>query len=197
MKKKKIIVIVSIGAFLLLAWSPWITKTYAREKIMSRQDFFEVHHFDYPNANFPSDQVGVKWLPFMRFVSTYESGWFVSFFGMAEPDSGIVPFPIGRVSIYVNDVEKSAATIKAFVVSVDGNIAKDIVYEKDNMTATMFVYIPKKEKEQLQNILSKEATDGIVSGAKIFYLADQPKVTKNIEVEIGLVDVRILNSESL
>lgn len=111
MKKKKIIVIVSIAAFFLLAWSPWITTEYAREKIMSRQDFFEVHG-------------------------------------------------------------------------------------KDNAFATMQIHILEEEKFRLEHVLSKEATDGIVSGAKIFSFSEIPKVTKNIGVEIGLIDVKILESEN-
>lgn len=197
MKKKKIIVIVSITAFLLLAWSPWITTGYAREKIMSRQDFFEVHRDVYPNVNFPLDQVQVIWLPFMRFVATYEAGWGVNFLGMTRPDKETVPFPIGRVSVYVNDIEKSTQAIKAFVISVNGGITQDFVYEKDNASATMQIHILEEEKLRLENVLSKEATDDIVSGSKIFFFNEVPKVTKNIEVEIGLVDVRILNNESL
>ena len=75
MKKRLIFIITGLIIIGLLMWAPWITPNYARTKVMSSTSFKEIH------PNLPETQVYVPWLPFFRFVTTYERGWFISFLG--------------------------------------------------------------------------------------------------------------------
>ena len=73
---KKIYIIITIVIVALLMWSPWITSDYAKKKVMASADFIATHP-----EGLPETEVHVIWLPFVRMVTTYEKGWFVSFLG--------------------------------------------------------------------------------------------------------------------
>ena len=72
-------ILIGIGILILiglLAWAPWITDDYAKNKVIEKEGF--------PNTIVglvDERDIGVTWIPFGRFVSTYEHGWFATFYG--------------------------------------------------------------------------------------------------------------------
>lgn len=72
-------ILIGIGIIILiglLAWAPWITDDYAKNKVIEKEGF--------PNtvAGLEDEiSMGAAWIPFGRFVATYEHGWFVTFYG--------------------------------------------------------------------------------------------------------------------
>ncbi|MBI2148664.1 hypothetical protein HYU23_03210 [Candidatus Woesearchaeota archaeon] len=83
MKNKfKIILILAI-LFLLLAWSPWITKNYAINKVTNKLGGPN-KNFNYLGENMQIKDVPkyVLWLPFVKAVYfPSEAVWFVTFYG--------------------------------------------------------------------------------------------------------------------
>ncbi len=78
--KRLIPLVVAIAV--VLAWAPWITEEYARNKVMSDSDFVRQHG---PGSGQENPEIHVNWFPFGRWVTTYDRGWFVSFYGAVLP----------------------------------------------------------------------------------------------------------------
>lgn len=77
MKTKTVIIaVLSVLVISLLAWAPWVTDDYAKNKVIEKVGFPN------PVVGLEDDEsLCVTWIPFGRFAATYEHGWFVTFFG--------------------------------------------------------------------------------------------------------------------
>jgi len=81
-RQTKIILIVCLLVLFLLAWAPWITDEYAKNKFVLDACFIEAHA---PGSRQENPEIGVMWLPFFRFAATYDCGVFVTFWGQKLP----------------------------------------------------------------------------------------------------------------
>jgi len=81
-RNTKIILILAIVLLLLLAWAPWITDDYARNKVMLDSQFIKIHGLGSGQEN---PEITVGWFPFGRWITTYDASWFVSFYGSVFP----------------------------------------------------------------------------------------------------------------
>ena len=81
--KTKATFIIVVLSLVLLAWAPWLSEDYVRTKIKSNNDFIQKHDPYY----IPLDsEIHVTWFPFGRWVTTYESGWIITFYGGVSPN---------------------------------------------------------------------------------------------------------------
>jgi hypothetical protein len=74
--KIKVIISIAVVIVLLLVWAPWITKEYAISRVIEKEGF--------PNLTVglaDERDISVTWIPLGKFISTYEHGWFVTFYG--------------------------------------------------------------------------------------------------------------------
>ncbi len=62
----------------LLARCPWITDDYARETVKTDVNFIRQHG---SGTGLENPEIHVAWIPFGRWVTTYEGGWLVTFYG--------------------------------------------------------------------------------------------------------------------
>ncbi len=61
---------------LILAWSPWLQAEKIKKKVLQNPNFITQHQ----KLDLKPD-IYVTWLPFGRWVTTIEGGWFVTFWG--------------------------------------------------------------------------------------------------------------------
>ena len=73
---KKLLIIVLSLLFLVLTWSPWLNEEDAKGIVAKNTNFIEQHQ----KLDF-KPEVNVIWVPFGRWVTTIEGGWFVTFWG--------------------------------------------------------------------------------------------------------------------
>lgn len=76
--KTKLAVVAAIAILLLLAWAPWLTDENVKEMVRSNKMFMLQHG---PGTGQENPEMHVGWVPFGRWVTTYEGGWFVTFYG--------------------------------------------------------------------------------------------------------------------
>lgn len=76
MRNKKIFIIIAIIAIIIVGWAPWLSSDDARTIVKTYKNFQEQHNVERGQAN---QEIYVTWLPFCRWVTTYEGGWFVCF----------------------------------------------------------------------------------------------------------------------
>lgn len=76
MKKKIFFIIIAIIATVIIGWAPWLSANDARAIVKTYENFQEQHSAERDQEN---PEINVTWLPFCRWVATYEGGWFVCF----------------------------------------------------------------------------------------------------------------------
>lgn len=79
----KITVIIISAVIALLAWAPWITEGFAINKVIQVNPTSSARFMDIdgiPGIT-KGDVAGVGWLPFGKFVSNVEGGYFITFWG--------------------------------------------------------------------------------------------------------------------
>jgi hypothetical protein len=80
--KRKTIMITVLLIISLLAWAPWITEEYAKNKFMLDSCFIQSHG---PGSGQENPEIHVNWYPFGRWVTTYDCGQFVTFYSNVIP----------------------------------------------------------------------------------------------------------------
>ena|SRR3989344_1888390 len=96
-KHTKIILVISILLIIVLAWAPWITDEYAKNKVIrkvcSSVEYKNGSEICILNSNFQGGSwegtgmlikdivAGVIWVPFGRYVTNFEGMEFVPFYG--------------------------------------------------------------------------------------------------------------------
>lgn len=77
-KKHLIILLIALAVVItgILTWSPWLRDKEVRSIVRSNKNFREQHPAGSDRAN---PELHVLKIPFGRFVTTYEGGWFVWF----------------------------------------------------------------------------------------------------------------------
>lgn len=92
MNPKRIIILIIALIIIILGWAPWLSAEDARTIVRTYPNFQEQHSAERGQNN---PDIAVTWLPFCRWTSTYEGGWFVCFWETvpetslqtSEPDS--------------------------------------------------------------------------------------------------------------
>jgi len=77
--KTKIIVIIVLLIFLLLAWSPWMNNQAIHDQILQEKARID-GTIDRETGELICDY-NVMWFPFGRYVASCEGGYFVTFYG--------------------------------------------------------------------------------------------------------------------
>lgn len=120
----------------------------------------------------------------------------------SQPGNGSVSDKIlpgeggGKVFIYVYSISKSIFNIKNELTKISGvKISDDIKYTENNKIAEMNFVYTLKQAEDIDKILSKEATDKIVYGAKTLWAFGSEVETKletAMHGKVVLTDVGLL-----
>ncbi|MBI2552814.1 hypothetical protein HYW17_05975 [Candidatus Uhrbacteria bacterium] len=73
---KKILIITFVTAIVIIGWAPWLSNNDAKVIVKTYRNFQEQHSAEKQTEN---PEINVMWLPFCRWVTTYEGGWTVCF----------------------------------------------------------------------------------------------------------------------
>ncbi|MDO8592868.1 MAG: hypothetical protein Q7R92_03835 [bacterium] len=73
---KKILIIIFLIALIVIGWAPWLSNNDAITIVKTYRNFQEQHNTKKQTEN---PEIYVTWLPFCRWVTTYEGGWTVCF----------------------------------------------------------------------------------------------------------------------
>lgn len=74
--KKKFFIFLIVTVLLVVGWAPWLNAEDARSIVKTYKNFQEQHRAESEQG---SPDMYITWLPFCRWVTTYEGGWFVCF----------------------------------------------------------------------------------------------------------------------
>ena len=74
---KKVLLSLVVGLVFILGWSPWLSKDEVKEVVKANKNFQYQHAAEKDTAD---PEIRIAWLPFCRWTTTYEGGWFVCFF---------------------------------------------------------------------------------------------------------------------
>lgn len=73
---KKLLLLIALLILSIFAWAPWLSKDDARIIVKTYKNFQQQHTVEKQTEN---PEIHVLWLPFCRWVTTYEGGWLVCF----------------------------------------------------------------------------------------------------------------------
>ena len=74
---KKLIIMLGV-IVIVIAWAPWLSVDNAKSIVKTYPNFQEQHRTE-RQQNSLEAEINVNWLPFCRWVTTFEGGWWVCF----------------------------------------------------------------------------------------------------------------------
>ncbi len=179
---KKTILLFALVILTIFAWSPWLTKVNALQIVQTYSNFQSQHNVQKQTKN---PEIHVTWLPFCRWVTTYEGGWFVCFWQS----------PNKNISSLVSDKESLALVIAEFkeenTKSLVEEYLDDLVCAAEVLWETPYSQNSKQKvvyaATTCMNVIVKNddlySKSGEGAGAKLYFLEEQNGSWKVIDYD--------------